>query len=186
MPPGGNPRRYWISFCRKFTANARKCSCPGKVPMFHIILYQPEIPPNTGNIIRLCANAGAQLHLVEPLGFDFDDSSLKRAALDYRDLAQVHRYPDWHAFRRTNPQQCVWAFSSRAKTRYDKVSFAPGDGLLFGPETRGLPANVLAELDSGGLLRLPMQPGSRSINLSNSVAIALYEALRQNGFNGLG
>jgi tRNA (cytidine/uridine-2'-O-)-methyltransferase len=185
MPQGGNPRRYWISFCRKSYSQREKMLLPRKKPMFHIILYQPEIPPNTGNIIRLCANVGAHLHLVEPLGFDFDDARLRRAALDYRDLARVSRYPDWHAFMRTNPEQRVWAFSSHAKTRYDRTAFKPGDGLLFGPETRGLPADVLAALDSCRLLRLPMQPRSRSLNLSNSVAIALYEALRQNRFDGL-
>lgn len=153
--------------------------------MFHIILYQPEIPPNTGNIIRLCANAGAHLHLVEPLGFEIDDARLRRAGLDYRELTRVSRYSDWHAFLQQHTGQRMWAFSSHAKIRYDNAAFLPRDGLLFGPETRGLPADVLASVDPDRLLRLPMQPSSRSLNLSNTVAIALYEALRQNQFTGL-
>jgi tRNA (cytidine(34)-2'-O)-methyltransferase len=153
--------------------------------MFHIILYQPEIPPNTGNIIRLCANAGAHLHLVEPLGFEIDDARVRRAGLDYRELTRVSRYSDWPAFRQQNMDLRVWAFSSHAKIHYDKAGFLPRDGLLFGPETRGLPTDVLASIDTARLLRLPMQQSSRSLNLSNTVAIALYEALRQNQFAGL-
>lgn len=153
--------------------------------MFHIILYQPEIPPNTGNIIRLCANAGAHLHLVEPLGFEIDDARVRRAGLDYRELTRVSRYPDWPAFRQQHMGQRVWAFSSHAQIRYDKAPFLPHDALLFGPETRGLPPDVLASIDPARLLRVPMQQSSRSLNLANTVAIALYEALRQNQFAGL-
>ncbi len=153
--------------------------------MIHVILYQPEIPPNTGNIIRLCANTGAHLHLVEPLGFELDDARVRRAGLDYRELARVSRYLDWRAFLQQNAGMPLWAFSSRAMKRYDKARFIPGDGLLFGPETRGLPVELLTALDTSRLLRLPMQRTSRSLNLSNTVAVALYEALRQNDFADL-
>jgi len=153
--------------------------------VFHVILYQPEIPPNTGNIIRLCANSGAHLHLVEPLGFELDDARVRRAGLDYYELARVSRYPDWRAFLQQNNRMPLWAFSSRVGKRYDEAQFMPCDGLLFGPETRGLPVEMLAALDSSRLLRVPMQRSSRSLNLSNTVAVALYEALRQNDFAGL-
>lgn len=153
--------------------------------MFHIILFQPEIPPNTGNIIRLCANSGAQLHLLEPLGFELDDAKLRRAGLDYHESACITRYSNWLEFRARNQDMRLWAFSSRGVTCYDQVSYEPGDGLVFGPETRGLPARILAELGTSRLLRVPMKAGSRCLNLSNTVALALYEALRQNGFAGL-
>jgi tRNA (cytidine/uridine-2'-O-)-methyltransferase len=153
--------------------------------MFNIILYQPEIPPNTGNIIRLCANTGARLHLVEPLRFELDDARLRRAGLDYHEFASVSRYPDWPAFRQANPRQRLWAFSTRGRKRYDEAGYQHSDGLLFGPETRGLPGEILAEMDGGQILRLPMCSDSRSLNLSNTVAVALYEALRQNRFAGL-
>ena len=153
--------------------------------MFNIVLYQPEIPPNTGNIIRLCANAGAFLHLVEPLGFELDDARVKRAGLDYRELATVQRYADWNAFCQQNSAMRLWAFSSHGRKCYAEASFQRDDGLLFGPETRGLPADLLAEIDPDRVLRLPMRRNSRSLNLSNTVAIALYEGLRQNQFNGL-
>lgn len=153
--------------------------------MFNIILYQPEIPPNTGNIIRLCANTGARLHLVEPLGFKIDDARVRRAGLDYHEMTQVSRYPDWHSFCQLNPGLRLWAFSSRGKKRYDQASFRHADGLLFGPETRGLPEQLLAELGANRVIRLPMHSNSRSLNLSNTVAVALYEALRQTHFTGL-
>lgn len=153
--------------------------------MFHIILFQPEIPPNTGNIIRLCANSGAKLCLVEPLGFEIDDAKLRRAGLDYHDLAQVARYSSWQELRAALPQLALWAFSTRGSNRYDQVLFSPGDGLVFGPETRGLPAEVLDEIGQARVVRLPMKNQSRSLNLSNTVAIALYEALRQNDFGNL-
>jgi len=153
--------------------------------VFNVVLYQPEIPPNTGNIIRLCANTGARLHLVEPLGFEMDDARVRRAGLDYHELAHVTRYPDWSSFCRSNAGLRLWAFSSRGRTRYDQANFQPADGLLFGPETRGLPDHLLAVFDASLQLRLPMSPNSRSLNLSNTVAIALYEALRQNQFPGL-
>lgn len=153
--------------------------------MFNVVLYQPEIPPNTGNIIRLCANTGARLHLVEPLGFEMDDARVRRAGLDYHELVNVTRYADWSCFCRSNPGIRLWAFSSHGKTRYDRADFQPSDGLLFGPETRGLPGHLLADFEPARRLRLPMHPGNRSLNLSNTVAVALFEALRQNQFAGL-
>ena len=153
--------------------------------MFNIILYQPEIPPNTGNIIRLCANTGANLHLIEPLGFTLDNARVKRAGLDYHEMATVRRYPGWPGFRLQNPDMDLWAFSSRAGKSYCRVCFQLGDGLVFGPETRGLPSNVVDEIGNSRAVRLPMRADTRSLNLSNSVAIALYEALRQNHFTGL-
>ena len=163
----------------------RYSAAEGSWPVFNIILYQPEIPPNTGNIIRLCANTGARLHLVEPLGFEIDDAQVRRAGLDYHEMTQVTRYPDWVSFCQANPGMRLWAFSSRGKKRYDEAIFQPADGLLFGPETRGLPQQLLADLGSKRLVRLPMKSNSRSLNLSNTVAIALYEALRQTHFTGL-
>lgn len=153
--------------------------------LINIILYQPEIPPNTGNIIRLCANTGARLHLVEPMGFVLDDTRLRRAGLDYREMANVSRYVNWDCFMQANPGMSLWAISTRGKTRYDQVKFRENDGLLFGPETRGLPDHILEQVGQDHVLRLPMQQSSRSLNLSNTVAIALYEALRQQDFGAL-
>lgn len=150
----------------------------------HIILYQPEIPPNTGNIIRLCANTGANLHLVGPLGFQLDNNRVKRAGLDYAELARVQQYVNWEAFRTQHPDMRIWAFSTRGQRRYDQAEFRPDDGLLFGPETRGLPTEVLADMGQAYCLRLPMADASRSLNLSNTVAVGLYEAWRQLGFAG--
>ena len=150
----------------------------------NIILYQPEIPPNTGNIIRLCANTGAHLHLVEPLGFVLDDARVRRAGLDYRELANVSRYTNWQHFQSENSQMRIWSFSTRGIRVYSEVRFLPGDGLLFGPETRGLPEELLNPMTKR-VLRLPMRPDSRSLNLSNTVAIALFEALRQQDFQNL-
>src|SRR5690606_36652821 len=138
--------------------------------------YQPEIPPNTGNIIRLCANTGARLHLVGPCGFQLEDTKLRRAGLDYHDLALVQQYHDWAEFRQTNGKKHLWAYSTKGRQRYDQARYQPGDGLLFGPESRGLPDEILDSLGEARVLRLPMQPNSRSLNLSNTVAIALYEA----------
>lgn len=152
--------------------------------MFHIILYEPEIPPNTGNVIRLCANVGADLHLIEPLGFELDDAKLKRAGLDYREYADVRTWPDLGACLDALGQPRLFAFSTRNSTRYDEPGFAPGDAFLFGPETRGLPEAVLDALSKEQRLRLPMIAGNRSLNLSNSVAIVVYEAWRRNGFKG--
>ena len=153
--------------------------------MLNVILYQPEIPPNTGNIMRLCANTGACLHLVEPLGFVLDDARLKRAGLDYRDLAGVRRYVSWKSWLEQNQEMRLWAFSTRGETLYSDARFRENDGLLFGPETRGLPQQLLESLEPGQVLRLPMREESRSINLSNTVAVGLYEGMRQLGYPGL-
>jgi tRNA (cytidine/uridine-2'-O-)-methyltransferase len=153
--------------------------------VINIVLYQPEIPPNTGNIIRLCANTGARLHLVEPMGFVLDDARLRRAGLDYREMVDVSRYVNWDRFMQANPGMRLWAVSTRGETRYDQVEFRENDGLLFGPETSGLPDNILEQVGQGHVLRLPMHQSSRSLNLSNTVAIALYEALRQQDFGTL-
>jgi tRNA (cytidine/uridine-2'-O-)-methyltransferase len=153
--------------------------------LFHVILYQPEIPPNTGNIIRLCANSGASLHLIKPLGFELDDKKVRRAGLDYHEMASVRQYRDWDAFRQQHPDMTIWSFSSKASKQYDLARFEDNHGLLFGPETRGLPKQITAKLGAENNLRLPMRQSSRSLNLSNTVAIALYEALRQTGWQDL-
>lgn len=150
--------------------------------MLNIILFQPEIPPNTGNIIRLCANTGASLHLVGPLGFQLDNSRVRRAGLDYAEMARVHEYVNWGTFRGQNPDMRMWAFSTRGQKPYHQADFKTEDGLLFGPETRGLPETILNETGSDYCLHLPMADNSRSLNLSNTVAIGLYEAWRQLGF----
>jgi len=151
--------------------------------MFHIVLYQPEIPPNTGNIMRLCANTGAQLHLIEPLGFELDDKKLRRAGLDYRDLATCTTHESLDAYIKSEKPLKLYACSTRGTQNYSEVTYKPGDALLFGPETRGLPQNLLDELPKEQVLRLPMQADSRSLNLSNTVAVVLYEAWRQNQFS---
>lgn len=150
--------------------------------MFHIVLYQPEIPPNTGNIIRLCANSGSDLHLIRPLGFDLDDSKLRRAGLDYHEFAQIHVHDSLDNCMTALKPRRLFACSTKGAVCYAEASFQPGDALLFGPETRGLPAEVLARQPPSQVLRIPMQTGSRSLNLSNAVAIILYEAWRQQGF----
>lgn len=154
--------------------------------MFEVILFQPEIPPNTGNVIRLCANTGARLHLIEPLGFDMDDAKLRRAGLDYHEFADVRRHPDLDSCLSALAAPRVFAFSARAKTRYDQIRFQPGDAFLFGPETRGLSAGILERIPNGQQLRLPMRANQRSLNLSNAVAVAVFEAWRQQGFAGGG
>lgn len=151
--------------------------------MFNIVLYQPEIPPNTGNIIRLCANTGSRLHLVEPLGFELDDKRMRRAGLDYREWATVNVHSDWDACRRRLGQGRVFALSTRGKTVYSETAFRAGDSLLFGPETRGLPEDILDSLPVEQRLRVPMLAHSRSLNLSNTVAVVVYEAWRQHGFS---
>jgi tRNA (cytidine/uridine-2'-O-)-methyltransferase len=153
--------------------------------MLNIILYQPEIPPNTGNIIRLCANTGTILHLVGPLGFQLDNQRVRRAGLDYAELALIRQYLNWEEFRAEHPNMRIWAFSTRARKRYDKADFRQGDGLLFGPETRGLPQDILDKAGRDHCLRLPMVADSRSLNLSNTVAVGLYEGLRQLDFTGI-
>jgi tRNA (cytidine/uridine-2'-O-)-methyltransferase len=150
--------------------------------MLHVILYQPEIPPNTGNIIRLCANSGARLHLIDPLGFVLDDARVRRAGLDYDELTDVRRYVNWNAFLAKNVSGRLWAFSTRGRKNYCAAAIRDGDGLLFGPETRGLPEQILEKLGADHTLRIPMHINNRSLNLSNTVAIGLYEALRQLDF----
>lgn len=152
--------------------------------MFHIVLFQPEIPPNTGNIIRLCANTGMQLHLIEPLGFQMDDKRMRRAGLDYHEYARVQVHPDLESFIAQVRPPHIYACSTRGRRNYAEVGYEPGDALLFGPETRGLPQAVLDTLGPEQVLRLPMQAQSRSLNLSNAVAIFMFEAWRQNGFVG--
>jgi tRNA (cytidine/uridine-2'-O-)-methyltransferase len=152
--------------------------------VFHVILYSPQIPPNTGNIIRLCANTGAALHLVEPLGFEPDDARLRRAGLDYHEYAQVRRHENLAACLAALGGPRLWAFSTRGRRLFNEVDYRPGDALLFGPETSGLPGEVLDALPADHVLRLPMRPHSRSLNLSNAVAVAVFEAWRQHGFAG--
>lgn len=154
--------------------------------MFHVILWQPEIPPNTGNIIRLCANSGATLALIGPLGFELDEPRLRRAGLDYHEFATVRQFADLDAGLEALGRPRLWAFSARAARRFTEASFMPGDALLFGAETRGLPAELLADIPVGQQLVIPMRPGNRSLNLSNAAAIAVYEAWRQQGFGGAG
>ncbi len=152
--------------------------------MLHVVLFQPEIPPNTGNVIRLCANSGAALHLIRPLGFELDHAKLRRAGLDYHEFATVAAYDDLAAFLHAVAPRRLLALSTRGSRRYDSVEYADGDALLFGPETRGLPQDVLDAVDAQHRVRLPMRPGNRSLNLSNAVAIVVYEAWRQLGFDG--
>lgn len=153
--------------------------------MFDIALYEPEIPPNTGNIMRLCANTGCRLHLIHPLGFDLDEKKLRRAGMDYRDMATVTEHEDFAAFMQGLEGRTVYALTTKGSHNYVNAKFKPDDVLLFGPETRGLPDDVLDSLNAEQKLRLPMFAESRSLNLSNTVAIVTYEALRQQSFIGL-
>jgi len=152
--------------------------------MLHVILFEPEIPPNTGNIIRLCANTGSALHLIEPLGFDLDDAKLRRAGLDYHEFADVRRHKGLDDCLQLFDPERVFAFSARASRRFDEVGYRDGDAFLFGPETRGLPAELMDRLAPEQRLTLPMRPGQRSLNLSNAVAVAVFEAWRQLNFCG--
>ena len=154
--------------------------------MFHVVLYQPEIPPNTGNVIRLCANTGVHLHLVRPLGFRLADRDLRRAGLDYHEYAELRVHDNWSACRTALAGSRLFAVSARAGRRYDTAGYAQGDAFLFGPEASGLPPHLLAEFAPDRCLRLPMRPGNRSLNLSNAVAVVVYEAWRQAGFAGGG
>ena len=150
--------------------------------MFAVVLYQPEIPPNTGNIIRLCANTGADLHLVQPLGFPLDSAKMRRAGLDYHEFAKVVVHENFADCLNALAGRRIFALTTKGSSRYDKADFQAGDVFLFGPETRGLPAEILASLPAGQKLRLPMTEGSRSMNLSNTVAVMLFEAWRQLDF----
>jgi tRNA (cytidine/uridine-2'-O-)-methyltransferase len=153
--------------------------------MLKIVLFQPEIPPNTGNIIRLCANTGCSLHLIEPLGFDLDDKKMRRAGLDYREFADIQLYPDLASFKRQQHNPRLFAATTKGATPYHQISYRAGDAILFGPETRGLPAEILDELGRDHRIRIPMKQHSRSLNLSNATALVVYEGLRQLGFPGL-
>ncbi len=152
--------------------------------MFHVVLVAPEIPPNTGNVIRLCANTGAKLHLIEPLGFDLSDAQLRRAGLDYAEMACVTVHQDWAACRAVLGDARLFALTTKANCSHTSSDYQPGDAFVFGSESRGLPMNVLADIDENHRLRLPLIPGNRSLNLSNAVAIMVYEAWRQQGFAG--
>jgi tRNA (cytidine/uridine-2'-O-)-methyltransferase len=152
--------------------------------MFNLILFEPEIPPNTGNIIRLCANTGVALHLIEPLGFELDHARLKRAGLDYREFAEVQTHASLESCLKLLGAPRVFALSTRGKARYDSPRYRAGDAFLMGPETRGLPQEVLDALPQRQRLRLPMRASSRSLNLSNATAVVIYEAWRQLGFEG--
>jgi len=152
--------------------------------MFNIVLFEPEIPPNTGNIIRLCANTGAQLHLVKPLGFALEDKQLKRAGLDYHEYANLQIHENWTACKQALAGHRMFAITTKGSANYAKTQFKAGDVFVFGPETRGLPEEIRNEFESANRLRLPMLPESRSLNLSNSAAVLLYEAWRQIGFEG--
>lgn len=150
----------------------------------HVVLFEPEIPPNTGNVIRLCANTGAELHLIAPLGFSLEDRLLRRAGLDYHEWVTLRVHPHFAAFVETVRPARVLGFSTRGTRLYTDMAYQAGDALLFGPETRGLPSELLCSLPPEHRLRLPMRPGNRSINLSNAVAVAVYEAWRQSAFEG--
>lgn len=152
--------------------------------MFDLILYQPEIPPNTGNIIRLCANTGTRLHLVEPLGFRLEDRELKRAGLDYHEYAELRVHRDWESCLTHFSDRRVFALSTRGAQRYDTIRFESADVFVLGPETRGLPQAMLDALPPAQRLRIPMRPNNRSLNLSNAAAVVLFEAWRQLGFEG--
>jgi tRNA (cytidine/uridine-2'-O-)-methyltransferase len=152
--------------------------------MFDIVLVEPEIPPNAGNVIRLAANTGCRLHLVEPLGFAMDDRQLKRAGLDYHELASVKTHTDWRACLSSLGARRSFAFTTKGSNLYTEVRYARDDVLVFGAETRGLPAPLLEEFSQERRLKLPMRPGNRSINLSNAVAVVVFEAWRQLGFKG--
>ena len=157
--------------------------------LFHVVLHRPEIPPNTGNVIRLCANTGARLHLVRPLGFDLDDRQLRRAGLDYHEYAAMQVHDDLSAALAAIAEveggaPRVFAFSTRGSVRFDTPAYRPGDAFLFGSETAGLPAEVLEAIPPAQRLRLPMRPGNRSLNLSNAVAVTVFEAWRQAGYPG--
>ncbi len=152
--------------------------------MLHVVLHQPEIPPNTGNVIRLCANSGARLHLIRPLGFDLDDARLRRAGLDYHEFASLDVHDDLAAFVATIKPARLLALSTRGSTLYTNIRFGENDAVIFGAETRGLPQELLDALPAEQCLRLPMRPDNRSLNLSNAVAVVVYEAWRQAGFAG--
>lgn len=152
--------------------------------MLNIVLFEPEIPPNTGNIIRLCANTGCQLHLIEPLGFPWDDKRLRRAGLDYHEFTTIKHHADYDAFLISEKPTRLFALTTKGTPAHSAVTYQDNDFLLFGPETRGLPSTILDSLPSGQKIRIPMQAESRSMNLSNAVSVVVYEAWRQLGYSG--
>ncbi|NRA25537.1 MAG: tRNA (uridine(34)/cytosine(34)/5-carboxymethylaminomethyluridine(34)-2'-O)-methyltransferase TrmL [Oleispira sp.] len=152
--------------------------------MFNIVLFEPEIPPNTGNIIRLCANTGCQLHLIKPLGFDMEEKALRRAGLDYHEWANVRIHENYADFLEKEQPETIYALTTKGKQTHSETAFKPGDFLLFGPETRGLPDDIREQVPFEQWLRLPMMENSRSMNLSNTVAVMIFEAWRQNGYGG--
>ncbi len=152
--------------------------------MLNIVLFEPEIPPNTGNIIRLCANTGFRLHLIEPLGFPWDDKRLRRAGLDYHEYASIQKHADYAQFLEQEQPERLFALTTKGTPAHSAVSYQAGDYLLFGPESRGLPADILDALPAGQKIRIPMQPNSRSMNLSNAVSVVVYEAWRQLDYAG--
>lgn len=152
--------------------------------MFDLVLYQPEIPPNTGNIIRLCVNTGVSLHLVKPLGFRLNDRQLQRAGLDYHEFAHITIHENWESCKERFPGRRLFAVTTRGKQRYDALSYRPDDVFVFGPETRGLPSSLLESFPEQNRIRLPMLPQNRSLNLANAAAVVIYEAWRQAGFKG--
>ena len=152
--------------------------------MFEVVLYQPEIPANTGNLIRLCANTGCRLHLVKPLGFSLSDRALRRAGLDYEMVADISQHHDWNRCAQHFAERRIFAYTTGAVRLYTEPAYAPGDVLVFGAETRGLPEEVFRTIAEQRRLRLPMRPGNRSVNLANAVAVVVYEAWRQRGFVG--
>jgi len=152
--------------------------------MFKLVLFEPEIPPNTGNIIRLCANTGCELHLIKPLGFAMDDKRLRRAGLDYGEWKDVQAHDNWQAFIEREQPQTLWALTTKGTNFLTETPFKQGDYLVFGPETRGLPDDVLAQVGAKNMIRIPMRANSRSMNLSNAASVVVYEAWRQQGFDG--
>ena len=150
---------------------------------FHIVLFEPEIPPNTGNIIRLCSNTNSTLHLIEPMGFSFDDKKLKRAGLDYQEWSETKIYPNFEKFIESNPKKRLFTLSSKSKKTYSQTTFETEDYFIFGPETRGLPQSIMQQIPEEQQLTIPMAPLNRSLNLSNAVAVVIYEACRQHDFN---
>lgn len=152
--------------------------------MFNVVLFEPEIPPNTGNIIRLCANTGCRLHLIEPLGFTLEDKQLRRAGLDYSEYATITAHKSYEAFITKEQPRRLFGLSTKGSQPYHEVAFQAGDYLMFGPETRGLPEIIRNQLPAGHRIRVPMRPDSRSLNLSNTAALVVYEAWRQLGFDG--
>ena len=152
--------------------------------MFNIVLFEPEIPPNTGNIIRLCANTGTSIILIEPIGFELDDKRLRRAGLDYGEWKDLKTYPNWEAFKANEKPTRSWALTTKGRKFHADTPFSEGDYLIFGPETRGLPSAILEEIGQNHMIRIPMLPNSRSMNLSNAVSVVVYDAWRQQGFPG--